>query len=260
VKATVFTRAILRPPSANYADGLTRAGLGAPDVGLALAQHAAYARALERCGLAPTMLPADPRHPDSCFVEDTAVLCGSTAVVTRPGAASRAGEVDDMRVHLAELFPVLRAIEAPGTLDGGDVCEAGSRFFIGVSERTNEAGARQLANLLEAEGRTATLVDVRETPGILHLKSGVTSIGDGRLVAVEVLAGNAAFSEFDIVPVAPGEEYGANAIRVNDHLIVAAGFPRLEASLEKLGYPLVVLEMSEFQKMDGGLSCLSLRF
>jgi len=257
---TLFTRAILRPPSANYADGLTTADLGVPDLELALAQHADYARALERCGLVLTMLPADPRFPDSCFVEDTAVLFGSAAVVTRPGAASRAGGVDDMRGRLAELFPALRAIEAPGTLDGGDVCEAGNRFFIGVSERTNEAGARQLANVLEAEGRTATLVDIRETPGILHLKSGVTSIGDGRLVLIEALRANAAFSDFDVVPVAAGEEYAANCVRVNDHLLVAAGFPRLAASLEKLGYPLVLLEMSEFRKMDGGLSCLSLRF
>ncbi|HKB71399.1 MAG TPA: arginine deiminase-related protein [Thermoanaerobaculia bacterium] len=257
---TLFTRALLRTPPPNFADGLTTADLGAPDLETALAQHREYARALERCGLALTVLPPDPRHPDSCFVEDTAVLFGATAVVTRPGAASRAGEVDEMRERLAELFASVRAIEAPGTLDGGDVCEAGSRFFVGVSERTNEAGARQLANFLEAEGRSADLVDIREVPGILHLKSGVTSIGDGRLVAIDALAENAAFSDFDLVRVAPGEEYAANCVRVNDHLLVAAGFPRLEASLAGLGYPVTAVEMSEFRKMDGGLSCLSLRF
>jgi dimethylargininase len=257
---TLFTRAILRTPAPNFADGLTTAGLGVPDFAVALAQHRGYAEALERCGLAVTVLPADSRFPDSCFVEDTAVLCGTTAIVTRPGAASRAGEVDEMRSLLAELFPTVRAIEPPGTLDGGDVCEAGNRFFIGVSARTNEAGARQLANLLEAEGRAATLVDIRGTAGILHLKSGVTSIGDGRLVAIAALAGNAAFSEFRIVAIAPGEEYAANCVRVNDHVLVAAGFPRLESSLGSRGYPVTTVPMSEFRKMDGGLSCLSLRF
>ncbi|HET9793931.1 MAG TPA: N(G),N(G)-dimethylarginine dimethylaminohydrolase [Thermoanaerobaculia bacterium] len=257
---TVFTRAILRTPSSNFADGLTTAELGAPDVETALTQHREYARALERCGLALTILPPDPRFPDSCFVEDTAVLCGSTAIVTRPGAASRTGEVEEMRGRLAELFPSVRAIEPPGTLDGGDVCEADSRFFIGVSERTNEAGARQLANFLDAEGKSATLVDIRDTPGILHLKSGVTSIGDGRLVAIGALAENAAFSDFQVLTVASGEEYAANCVRVNDHVLVAAGFPRLESSLESLGYPVTTVPMSEFRKMDGGLSCLSLRF
>ncbi len=257
---SIFTRAILRAPAANFADGLTTAGLGAPDFETALAQHREYARALERCGLALTILPPDPRFPDSCFVEDTAVLCGKTAIVARPGAESRAREVDEMRSRLAEIFPSMRAIEEPGTLDGGDVCEAGSRFFIGVSARTNESGARQLANILEAEGKTATPVDVRATPGVLHLKSGVTSIGDGRLVAIEAIAENPAFSDFEIVRVAAGEEYAANCVRVNDHVLVAAGFPRLEAALEGLGYPVLALAMSEFRKMDGGLSCLSLRF
>ena len=257
---TLFTRAILRTPAPTFAEGLATSGLGPPDVSLALAQHRDYALALERCGLTLTVLPPDPRYPDSCFVEDTAVLCGSTAIVALPGAPSRAGEVDEMRGRLSELFPSVRAIEAPGTLDGGDVCEAGARFFVGVSARTNEAGARQLANFLEAEGRPATLVDVRGVPGILHLKSGVTWIGDGRLVAVDALAKHPAFSEYAVVPVAAEEAYAANGVRVNDHLLVAAGFPRLEASLESLGYPVTAVEMSEFRKMDGGLSCLSLRF
>ncbi|HET7453215.1 MAG TPA: arginine deiminase family protein [Thermoanaerobaculia bacterium] len=254
-----FTGAILRIPAANFADGLTTADLGSPDVALALQQHRDYGLALERCGLTLTVLPPDPRHPDSCFVEDAAVIVGGMAVLTRPGAPSRAGEVEAIRGALAERFEI-REIEAPGTLDGGDVCEAGDRYFIGVSERTNAAGARQLARHLEAEGRGAVLVDIRRVPGILHLKSGVVSIGDERLVAIDALAGEPAFAGFEIVRVAPEEEYAANAVRVNDHVLVAAGFPRLAESLDRLGYRTFAVPMSEFRKMDGGLSCLSLRF
>jgi dimethylargininase len=256
---TSFAHAILRIPAANFADGLTTADLGRPDVAVAVEQHREYGRALERCGLALTILPPDPRHADSCFVEDTAVIVGGTAVLTRPGAPSRAGEVEAIRGVLARLFE-LREIEAPATLDGGDVCEAGDRCFIGVSERTNEAGARQLARHLEAEGRSGVLVDIRGIPGILHLKSGVVSIEDRRLVAIDALAGHSAFAGCEIVRVVPGEEYAANAVRVNDRVLVAAGFPRLAESLERLGYRTIAVPMSEFQKMDGGLSCLSLRF
>ena len=256
---TAFSGAILRVPAANLGDGLTTANLGAPDVDLALEQHREYGRALERCGLELTILPPDPRHPDSCFVEDTAVVAGATAVLTRPGAASRAGEVEAIRDALAERFE-LRRIEAPGTVDGGDVCEAGELYFIGISERTNEAGARQLARHLETAGKKAVLVDIRGVPGILHLKSGVVSIGDGRLLAIPALAGLPAFGAFEIVRVAAGEEYAANAVRVNDHVVVAGGYPRLVDTLERLGYPTIGVPMSEFRKMDGGLSCLSLRF
>ena len=256
-----FSRALVRPPAASFAEGLTTArDLGAPNLDDALAQHAAYAEALRRCGLEVTSLEADSRFPDSTFVEDTAVIVGATAVVTRPGAPSREGETREIRERLAEWLPQLRSIEAPGTLDGGDVCDAGTCVFIGVSERTNESGALQLSRLLEAEGRASVVVDLRDVLGLLHLKSGVCAIGDGRLVAVPALAEHAAFSDFDVVPVASGEEYAANCVRVNEHILVAAGFPAIESALSRLGYPTIALEMSEFRKMDGGLSCLSLRW
>lgn len=256
----MFSRAIVRPPGENFAAGLTSATLGTPDYGMALRQHERYCLALEQCGLVLTRLPADLRFPDSTFVEDTAILAGERAILTRPGAPSRAGEVEDMAHVLPRFFVSITSIAAPGTLDGGDICDAGERFFIGISERTNEAGAEQLAVLLEQTGYSSVLVDVRGTPGILHLKSGISYIGDSRLLVIDALAGRSQWNGFEIVPVAPGEEYAANCIRVNDHLLVAAGFPATEARLRGLGYSLITVEMSEFQKMDGGLSCLSLRF
>jgi dimethylargininase len=262
----MFTKAITRLPGSNYQDGLTTVNLGLPDFQKTLAEHANYLKALKQCGLALTELPSDLRFPDGTFVEDTAILLpessqiGHGAILTHPGAESRAGEVVDMELTLKQFFPELAHISAPGSLDGGDICEAGSHFLIGISLRTNEAGARQLASWLSARGFTSSFVDVRQTPGILHLKSGISYIGDNRLVVIDALAAHPAFKGYELVHVAQGEEYAANCIRVNDYILIAAGFPKFEATLRRLGYKLIVLEMSEFQKMDGGLSCLSLRF
>jgi dimethylargininase len=258
----MLRHAIVRPPPGNFADGLTTAGLGPPDVALALEQHARYCEALERSGLTVRRLPADPRFPDSTFVEDPAVLTQRGAILTRPGAASRRGEVAGIRAVLAERSPEPAEIRAPGTVEGGDVCDAGDRFFIGVSERTNEDGARQLAALLRDRGYGASCVDIRGLPGLLHLKSGLAFLGDGRLLAVDELASHPELrnGEYDIVRVENDESYGANCVRVNGVVLFAAGHPRLERRLRDLGYSLTVLEMSEFRRMDGGLSCLSLRY
>ncbi|MBK9156248.1 MAG: hypothetical protein IPM25_18910 [Chloracidobacterium sp.] len=133
-------------------------------------------------------------------------------------------------------------------------------FLIGISDRTNEDGARQLAGYLEAAGFSAELVDIRGTDGLLHLKSGITYLGDGRILVVDALAGEIALDGYETLHVPEGEEYAANCVRVNDHVLIAAGFPGVKAMLDGLGYNLIELDMSEFQKMDGGLSCLSLRF
>jgi dimethylargininase len=256
----MFRHAIVRPPAANFADGLTTVDLGAPMFATAIEQHARYCEALERCGLAVTRLPADPRHPDSTFVEDAAILTGHGAILTRPGAPSREGEVPAIREALGRFDLSFRAIAPPGTVDGGDICEAGGHVFIGVSRRTNDEGARQLAAFLAQDGLTSSRVDIRGLEAILHLKSGLASLDDNRLVLIESLAGHAAFRGYDIVRVDPDESYAANCVRVNDAVLVAAGFPKFHAALGRLGYRLVSLDMSEYQKMDGGLSCLSLRF
>jgi dimethylargininase len=205
-------------------------------------------------------LPPDEDYADSTFVEDTAVLTDHFAVLTRPGAPSRAGETASMRRALAEFFPHLDSIEAPGTVDGGDVCEAGKHFFIGISERTNEAGARQLTALLAPFGYTGVSVDIRSERSLLHLKSGLAYLGDNRLVVTDALAGRAEFAGYDLVVVNEAEAYAANCVRLNDFVLIAAGYPVFAAKLQGLGYQTIALEMTEFEKMDGGLSCLSLRF
>ena len=260
----MFSKAIVRLPAANFADGLTTVDLGRPSFDLVLEQHQRYCDALESCGLSLTHLPADADYPDSTFVEDVAILTEHAAILTRPGAASRAGEVRSMQAPLTQFYSELAEITAPGTLDGGDICEAGSHFIIGISLRTNHEGALQLGSWLEQHGYTWSTIDVREVAGILHLKSGIAYLGDGlddkRMIVIDSLADEAALRPFELVRVSPSEEYAANCVRVNQHVIMPAGFPLLQASLSALGYAIIALDMSEFQKMDGGLSCLSLRF
>jgi len=238
--------------------------LGAPDLEAALQQHRAYCEALESCGLKLIELPPDDKHPDSTFVEDTALLTSRGAVLTRPGAESRRGEVESMAAVVHEYFRDVYAIEAPGTLDAGDVCEAGDHFFIGISRRTNEHGARQLASLLESLGYTASLIDIRGLSNILHLKSGLAYLANHfagrRLVVIEALRNEPEFSGYDLICLNSNEEYAANCLSINGKTLIASGFPTIRRELEQLGYPIISLEMSEFQKMDGGLSCLSLRF
>jgi dimethylargininase len=180
-----YTRAIVRPPASTFAQGITSANEGAPDLPLALAQHQAHCLALEQCGLAVSVLSADADFPDSCFVEDTAVLTARGAIATRPGAPSRAGEVASVVAALSPYFSEIASITAPGTVDGGDVCEAESHFLIGLSQRTNEEGARQLAALLADIGFPSSTIDIRGSRRLLHLKSGISYLDDGRMLVTK---------------------------------------------------------------------------
>jgi len=255
-----FTRAIVRPPAATFAAGITSSGLGLPDLALALEQHEAYCRTLERLGLDLVRLAPDSDFPDSTFVEDAAIVTTHGAILTRPGAASRVGEVAALRPALGTWFPDLAAITTPGTVDGGDVCEAGQHFFIGLSERTNPEGAAQLGDWLRRHRFTSTVIDLRAMPRLLHLKTGLSWLGGRRLLATGEIAGHEALNGWDVVQVPEGEDYAANCIWVNDALLVAEGFPATSALLGTLGYDVLPLAISEFRKMDGGLSCLSLRW
>lgn len=255
-----FTRALLRPPPPSFAAGLTSSREGAPDVARALAQHQAYCGALERCGMSLSVLSADAEFPDSCFVEDTAIVTARGAIATRPGAAERRGEVESVAAALRVWYMDLAQVEAPGLLDGGDVCDADGHFLIGLSARTNQAGADQLAAWLADLGYASTIIDLRANRRLLHLKTGLSYIGDGRLVATADVPDIPALAAYERIPVIETERYAANCIRVNDQVLIAAGYPQLADALADCGYDLIPLEMSEFRKMDGGLSCLSLRF
>jgi dimethylargininase len=256
----MFKRAIVRRPASNFADGLTTVDYGVPVFEEVVKQYDHYCAALEECGLALTRLPEDTAHPDSTFVEDTAIITERGAILMRPGAASREGETRSMLPVLEGIFGKIPAIVAPGTVDGGDIGEAGEHYFIGISHRTNEEGARQLAEHLAKLGYTSSTVDIRSMTTILHLKSGIAWLGGRTLAVMQEMAARSEFAGWEIVVVSEEESYAANCVLVNDRIFMAAGYPKFESELRNRGYKPLVLEMSEFRKMDGGLSCLSLRF
>ena len=252
-----FSNAIVRLPCKRLADGLSTAGLGKPDHGLAMHQHGKYVEALQDCGLDVRVLEADENFPDSTFVEDTALLTPEVAVITCPGAASRKGEIINMKEVIRSYYDQVEMILHPGTLEAGDVMMAGSHFFIGLSERTNKEGAEQLITILERYGMTGAVVEIS---GMLHLKSGVSYLENNVLLTIDALINHPAFSEYDIIPVPDLEVYAANSLWINGTVLVPEGYPVTLQNIQHAGYDTIVLDMSEFRKLDGGLSCLSLRF
>lgn len=253
----VFSHAIVRPPAPSCVDGITTAGLGPPDFDLALAQHAAYVDALRACGLQVTELAPEPSLPDSTFVEDAALLTRRCAIVTRPGAESRRAEAELLRPVLAARFDIVEAIRAPGTLDAGDVMMVGDHFHVGCSARTNSEGARQLIAILERHGLTGSTVAMRE---MLHLKTGVNHLEQGRFLVTGEFVGAPEFEGAECIEVPEEEAYAANSLWINGTVLVPAGFPWTRGRIESLGLPVLEVDVSEFRKLDGGLSCLSLRW
>jgi dimethylargininase len=238
---------------------------GPPDVDLALEQHARYVQALRDRGLEVIQMPPDEAYPDGTFVEDTAIVTERGAVLTCPGAPSRRGEVQSVAHCLRNYYAQRQAIEAPGTVDGGDVCEADGHFLIGLSARTNEQGAGQLAEHLGRWGYASSIIDIRTKAALLHLKSGIAYLGGSLWVADGAIEGDIRSCKgvdgaSRIVVVPPSEGYAANCVRVNDAVFVPAGYPLMRAALEERGCRVISIDVSEFRKMDGGLSCLSLRF
>ena len=251
-----FKSAITRKPAKNFARGLTTSNLGAPDYDLISKQHDAYVKALRSIGLEVVELAEEPGYPDAHFVEDTAVVTPEVAVITNLGAAPRRGEEDTIAPVLARYRRTTR-IEAPGTVDGGDVLMVGKHFFIGISERTNKPGAAQLGNILEDYGNTWEPIPVSAG---LHLKSSINFLGNNTLIAGEEFANRDEFENYDKIIVEPAEKYAANMLWINDHLLIPKGFPGTRRKLGSRGFEIIELDMSEVRKMDGGLTCLSLRF
>ncbi|HSB66165.1 MAG TPA: arginine deiminase family protein [Anaerolineales bacterium] len=252
----MFTHAITRLPGENFADGLTTAHLGKPDYSLILQQHHSYRQALLSLGLDLLVLPAEPGFPDAYFVEDPAIVTSKIAIITRSGAPSRQGEENSL-VPFLEYYRPIRRILASGSVDGGDVLMVGNHFFIGLSERTNTDGAAQLAGHLIGAGHTAETVSV--TAG-LHLKSSVNYVGKNTLLVTRDLSNYPGFRSFDRIILDEDEEYAANTLWVNDSLLMPKGFPKTHTQLAGLGMPIIELDVSEIRKMDGGLTCMSLRF
>lgn len=256
----MFKNVIVKTPCSKITDGITSAPeLGKPDYALALKQHASYIEALKKCGVEVTVLPADENFPDSCFVEDTAVLTRKCAIITNPGAESRNREIEAMIPVIKKFYPedCIEYIQAPGTLEGGDVMMVGDHFYVGKSARTNEEGIRQFIAILEKYGLTGSEVELTE---VLHLKTGVNYIENNNMLVSGEFITKPEFEQYNRYEIPAEEAYAANCIWVNDKVIVPANFPAVKKIVEDLGYEVLTVDTSEFRKIDGGLSCLSLRF
>jgi dimethylargininase len=253
---TMFTHAIVKKPAHSLIHGITSASLGKPVYEKALEQHAMYVDALTRCGVKVIKLNADERFPDSTFVEDTAVLTETCAIVSNPGAKSRKGEERTIKEVLSRFYTNIKCIEAPGTLEGGDVMRVKDHFYIGLSERTNAIGAQQCLQLLGSYGYSGSTIALKD---MLHLKTGLAYLGRDTLLVAGEFIENPEFRQFDRIIIDALEHYAANCIRVNDYVLVPAGYPKTLIAIEQAGYQTITVDVSEFRKLDGGLSCLSLR-
>jgi len=238
-------------------NGISTANLGKPDYQKALAQHLDYIEALKECGLQVTVLPPDENFPDSTFVEDTALMTPHCAILTNPGAPTRMLETRSMLPAIREFYEKVEIIEAPGTVEGGDIMMVGNHYYIGLSERTNQAGAEQLIAILEAFGMQGSVVELTE---VLHLKTGLGYLENSNLLACGEFLSKPEFQQYNLLQVDPEEAYAANSVWVNETVLVPEGFPKTSALIASAGYNIREVDVSEFQKLDGGLSCLSLRF
>jgi dimethylargininase len=218
------------------------------------AQHEEYERVLRTLGCSVRRLPALPHHPDSVFVEDTAVVFDECAVITRPGAASRRGEVDSVAEALGALR-TMHQIETPGTLDGGDVLRVGRHVYVGLSSRSDADGARQLADAIAQFGYAVRTVAVRDC---LHLKSAASSLPDGRVLIDAGKIDRGVFAGAECIDVESDEPAGANVLTVGDTVLCPAAAPRTRDRLAAAGYTTMVVDASELTKAEGALTCCSL--
>jgi dimethylargininase len=253
----MFKDVIVKKPCSSMIEGLSNADLGKPDFKLAMQQHEVYIETLKKCGIKVTVLEADENYPDSCFIEDVALLTKKCAIITRPGAPSRRGEIVGLRETLEKFYKNIENVEAPGTIEAGDIMMVGNHFYIGLSARTNEDGAKQMINILNKYDLTGSIVPLEK---VLHLKTGLAYLESNNLLVAGEFVHSPIFSSFNKIIIDEKESYSANCIWINGHVIVPAGYENTRRAIEDLGYIVHVVDTSEFRKLDGGLSCLSLRF
>lgn len=253
----MFKNAIVRTPGKSIVDGIGPADAGKVDYENALKQHEAYIEALKKTGVEVTVLDPLEEFPDSCFVEDTAVLTDKVAIICNPGTASRKDEAIPMHETLKDFYDNIEVVKDPGTIDGGDVMMVGDYFYVGLSDRTNQEGADQFLGFLRKNGYDGEAVELDE---MLHLKTGLAYLENNNLLVAGEFIDDPKFEDFNRVIIPEDEGYAANCIWMNDYVLVPKGYPKVKKSIEDLGYDIIEVDTSEYKKLDGGLSCLSLRF
>lgn len=254
-----FTHAVTRRPSQSIIRGLRAVDTGNPDLAVMQSHHADYIAALKAAGATVIELDALDAYPDSVFVEDTALCLPQGAVIMRPGAPSRLGEAAEMAPVLKRLYSTIRRIEGEDSfIEGGDILVTETEILVGRSARTNAAGVAELAKLVADWGHRVR--ELHTPPGVLHFKTDCSLMDAETVLSTDRLAASGCFKGYRVIPVAQGEEASANAIRFNDLVLFPAGFPRTRDRLVEAGYKVTEIGNSECAKIDGGMSCLSLRF
>lgn len=257
----MFTKAITRKPCKALIDGISTGQFceGTPVYEDAVRQHAGYVATLRSLGLEVTELDADERFPDSCFVEDPAVVMEGCAVITNPATDSRNGEKHEIIDTIKKFYTddQIFHIEAPGTMEGGDVMLVGKHFYVGLSDRTNEEGAKQFNDIVTKFGYTSSTVPVTEG---LHLKDFVIYLENNNMLVTKVMNEMPAFKDFNRYIIDEDELYAINSLYINGTVLVPDGYPKTKKLIEDLGYPIKLVDTGEFKKIDGSLTCLSLRF
>lgn len=257
--STHFTHAITRRPSASITRGLRAVDTGAPDLALMQVHHDAYIATLRETGATVVELPPLDAFPDSVFVEDTALCLPQGAVVMRPGAPSRLGEAAEMAPHLRALYKeVVEIAEADSFIEGGDILVTEREILVGRSARTNAAGIAELTRLVAPWGHKVR--EVHTPPGVLHFKTDCSLLDADTILSTPRLSASGCFAGYKVIGVPEGEEAAANTIRFNSLVLMPAGFPRTRDAIAAAGFTVREIGNSECAKLDGGMSCLSLRF
>jgi dimethylargininase len=253
-----YSHAIVRTPGRSVTAGLRDGGGDDPDYAALLVEHGTYVDTLRSLGLEVDVLPADEAFPDSIFVEDPALVFTKGAIVLNLAAESRAGEAAVIAPALESRFERVLHMAGPGHADGGDVLVLPDRVLIGLSGRTDRAGAEELVGLLAQMGKKG---EVAETPaGVLHFKTGCSLIDEETVFALPQMASSPAFAGLHVVPVPAGEEKAANKLRIRDAALLGDGYPKSREIIEGLGVRTIALKVDEIAKIDAGLSCMSLRW
>lgn len=257
-KSFRFTHAITRLPGASITAGLRAVDTGAPDLALMRAHHADYVAALRSTGAEVIVLDPLEAYPDSVFVEDTALCLPEGAIVMRPGAPSRLGEAAEMAPQLEALYGQVARIGGPGHIEGGDILTTEREILVGRSARTDAEGIAELRGIVAGWGHA--LREVFTPPGVLHFKTDCSLLDAETILSTPRLDASGCFAGYRVIHTAEGEEACANTIRFNDLVLMPAGFPRTAERLAAAGYTVREIGNSECAKLDGGMSCLSLRF
>ena len=253
-----FSHAISRRPSRSIIDGLRAVDTGTPDLSVFEQHHADYVSALIDTGAEVIVLDPLKAFPDAVFVEDAALCLQEGAVIMRPGAPSRLGEADEMAPHLEALYGEVLRIEGPGFIEGGDILTTEREILVGLSARTDQPGVEEFSRLVDRWGYAVRIVET--PPGVLHFKTDCSLLDEDTILSTRRLDASGCFDGYQVIHTADGEEACANSIRFNDLVLMPAGFPRTRDTLVKAGYSIREIGNSEAAKLDGGMSCLSLRF